>query len=143
MVILRPKEKADIIEDIVCRYYEFNKADMYEKTRKRRIVRVRQILHYLLKKHTALALREIGEMSEDKENYKNHATILHSVSTVTNELMFDTELQKEVDYLEKIIVRKIKPRHSKTMLELRMKLIRIMRTSKNEEILKAEMMMIL
>jgi chromosomal replication initiator protein len=143
MVILRPKEKADIIEDIVCRYYEFNKSDMYEKTRKRRIVRVRQILHYLLKTHTALALREIGEMSADKNNYKNHATILHSVNTVTNELLFDAELQKEIDYLQKVIVKKIKPRHSKTMLELRMKLIRVMRTSKNEDILKAELINLL
>lgn len=143
MVVLTPQEKADIIQDIVCDYYDLTVEELHLKTRRRVIVRARQIMHYLVKRHTILALREIGEMSKDKENYKDHATVLHSVKTVTNDSSHDSLLRRELEDMDKVIVRKIRPRHSKNMLDFRMKLLKLIRLSKNEEILRCEVMNLL
>ena len=65
--------------------------DLKSKKRVSHINRARQVCMYVLKKHTNLTLQEIG-----KEYCRDHSTVLHSVRTIENELLYDADLRDTV-----------------------------------------------
>lgn len=95
-------EKQNItIEEIIDKVsMQYNiKGELIEsKSRKKEIVLARQIVMYLARKHTALSLKTIGE----KFN-RNHATVIHSCTTIDNLLDTDAKLKEEYELLNSII----------------------------------------
>jgi chromosomal replication initiator protein len=69
-----------IIQKIKDRYKVGN--EIFEKSRKKEIVEIRQLCQFYLRKHTLLSLAKIGEITG---NY-NHATVLYSVQVI-NDIM--------------------------------------------------------
>lgn len=69
---------------------------------KRKIIQVRQICHYIMKKYTAYSLAKIGyEIGE-----KDHATVLYSFRTIQN--LFDTNTE-DIVKLVTLIEKEIEP----------------------------------
>lgn len=75
------------IINAVCEEMGTSQADFFTKSRKRNIVQARQLSMYFSKKYTKAPLITIGEQCGGKD----HATVIHSLKTVTN--LFDTDKQ--------------------------------------------------
>lgn len=92
-----PKEITleEIIES-TCELMNVKEEDIYGKSRKANIVLARQLSMYLAQELTQLTTSKIGILVGNR----NHATVIHSVKTISNKLKTDKELKKSVDDLE-------------------------------------------
>ena len=101
------KINIDIILREVCNYYQLTPKQLFEKTRKREIVRPRQIFYYLSTKYTIFTLNRIGQYSgKHSNNTQDHATVLHAKATIKNDIWQNFEGTEKVikeisDNLEK------------------------------------------
>jgi hypothetical protein len=89
----------NFIIHIVQSYLEVSENYHTRKTRKREIVFARQVAMYLIKKHTKLSLKKIGEYFGGKD----HATVLHSVKTIDNLMEVDRQIKATVKDIDKIV----------------------------------------
>lgn len=89
------------VKEMVCTYYGVNSEALKQNSRKKEMVKCKQISMYLIKKHSNMSLESIG-----KEFGKNHATVIYSIKTISNYLEWDRDLVNEVDELEKIVILK-------------------------------------
>ena len=78
------REKAGIITDNVCRYFNVNKRELKTTSRRREIVEPRQFVFYFCRKLTSLTTPALGAMFN-----KDHATILHGCRNVESLICFN------------------------------------------------------
>ncbi len=91
----------DKIQSTVCQYFNITSEDLLSKTRKRRIVQARQIAMYLSRNLiSGCSLTNIGA----RLGGKDHATVLHACSTVTDLMSTDKIFRKYVTDLEGLLV---------------------------------------
>ncbi|MBI1999196.1 MAG: chromosomal replication initiator protein DnaA [Parcubacteria group bacterium] len=86
------------VEDIVhvvSEFYNIEKSTIYEKTRKKEIVKPRQIIMYILREDLSISFPTIGQ----RLGGRDHTTVIHSCDKIKNDLKKDTVL---VDELERI-----------------------------------------
>ena len=79
------------IQKIIADFYNINVKDLTDQNRNKKIVIARQIAMYLSKKNCNLSLKAIGE----KFN-KNHATIIHAINAVEQQLNCHSKISEEV-----------------------------------------------
>ncbi len=89
----------DRIQDVVCDYFNINRDMMLSKTRKREIVQARQIAMYLGRSLTKTSLAAIGAQIGGKD----HATVLHACSTVSDLIETDRNFKQYVSDIEKLL----------------------------------------
>ena len=96
--IARQKQQItiDSIKNLVCRHYKITVNDLVSNSRKRSIVRPRQIAMYLSRKYTDQPLQAIGRSFN-----RYHATALHSIGLVEREIKQSGALREQVLYLSK------------------------------------------
>lgn len=70
------------------------------KTRLREVVICRQMIHYILEKHTSMSLQSIGLKIGDRD----HATVLHSKRTILNLMDTDRGFKEHVQKIESIFL---------------------------------------
>ncbi len=87
----------DYIQKVVCDYFDLSIDNLKSKTRKRNIVRARQLAMYFSKQLTKSSLANIGARCGGKD----HATVLHACKTVTNLADTDKDFRQYVQELEK------------------------------------------
>lgn len=87
----------DVIQDIVCDYFNVPIDQLKSKTRKREIVQSRQIAMYFAKNLTKSSLATIGS----RIGGKDHATVLHACKTVNNLIETDKRFKTHIDEIEK------------------------------------------
>jgi chromosomal replication initiator protein len=94
--IVRQRENItiDAIKKLVCKYYGISVNDIVSSSRKRSIVRPRQIAIYLSRRYTDSPLQTIG-----KSFNRYHATALHSIGAVEREIKEKSPVQKQVEFL--------------------------------------------
>ncbi len=90
----------DTVRNAVCSIFEMKPEKLVMRSRKRDVVVARQIAMFLTKKHTSMALANIGALL----GHYDHATVLHACKTIEGQLQVDKELQKQVEEIEKILV---------------------------------------
>ncbi len=83
------------IESLVCKYFDVDLQEIRGFRRYRQLVIPRQIIMFLLRRYTKMSLKGIGKLY-----HKDHATVIHSITTVLNLLETDADYRKEVLYLE-------------------------------------------
>jgi chromosomal replication initiator protein len=83
----------DLIEKVVCEYFNMPTEVLHSNTRKREIVQVRQIAMYFSKSQTKESLSTIGLQLGGKD----HATVLHAFKTVTNLMDTDKNFKRYID----------------------------------------------
>jgi chromosomal replication initiator protein len=88
------------IRKIVSKYLNIDNSDMDIETRKREIVKARQITMYFSKIKTKNSLSYIGS----KIGNKDHATVLHAYRTVINEIGTDKNYSKQINNIEKLLI---------------------------------------
>lgn len=81
----------DVVEK-VSRYYDIDHASIYEKTRRKEVVKPRQIIMYILREDFQISYPAIGK----KLGGRDHTTVIHSCEKIKNELKSDQELEEEI-----------------------------------------------
>lgn len=84
------------IIDAVCEETGVTEEQILSKARSNEISLARQIAMYLTKKHMDKSLQTIGEMF----GKRTHATVLHAISTIKNQMEIDPVLKRRVERLE-------------------------------------------
>jgi len=90
---------------LIRRACEFTRADpdkIQMKTRKREYVYTRDIVWFILKKHTELSLGKLGQLFADYD----HATVLNAKKVYQNLCDTDRTWKIEVDAIEKEFIKK-------------------------------------
>jgi len=91
----KPK-KTVLIKDIVkivSDFYNIDEESIYNKTRRKEVVRPRQVLMYILREDFSISFPSIGE----KLGGRDHTTVIHSYEKVKEEMKTDTILAQEIN----------------------------------------------
>ena len=83
----------DVIKKMVCKDYKISITDIVSSSRKKSILRPRQIAIYLSRRYTDTSLQAIGRSFN-----RYHATALHSIGVIERELKENGLLQKQLDF---------------------------------------------
>jgi len=94
---MKPKKNIAIkdVVKIVSEYYKLEEASIYEKTRKKEIVKARQVVMYLLREDFNVSYPLIGQ----KLGGKDHTTVIHSCLKIKNDLKNDPQLLQELEQI--------------------------------------------
>lgn len=95
-----PSISISSVQRSVCEYFNITREDLVSTTRKRQIVQARQIAMFLCRKMIAnCSLSTIGS----EIGGKDHATVLHACSTVSDLMSTDRTFRKYVSDIERMI----------------------------------------
>ncbi len=86
----------DRIQKTVADYYQIRLPDLLGRRRTRSLALPRQIAMYLCRKHMQASFPEIGH----KFGGKDHSTVVHACSKITNCLTEDETMQQQINQLE-------------------------------------------
>lgn len=97
----KPKKLLSIKEVVktVSDYYSIDEDSIYNKTRKKEVVRPRQVVMYILREDFGISFPSIGE----KLGGRDHTTVIHSYEKVKGELKTDALLSQEVSQLRSML----------------------------------------
>lgn len=84
----------------VAEFYGIEEESIYEKTRRREVVRPRQVIMYLLREDFSVSYPAIG----NKLGGRDHTTVIHSCEKVKREIVDDMELAKEIQDIRTLLV---------------------------------------
>ena len=90
----------DKVQTAVCDYFNISREMLLSKTRKRHIVQARQIAMYMSRNMINCSLSTIGS----EIGGKDHATVLHACTTVTDLMSTDKTFKQYVTDIEKMLV---------------------------------------
>lgn len=90
------------VDEVVRRiagYYEIAEKSIYEKTRKKEVVKPRQIIMYILREEFGVSYPSIGE----KLGGRDHTTVIHSCEKIKEEMKANIALEQELDHIRALI----------------------------------------
>ncbi len=93
--LLSYKEVVKIIAD----FYKIEEESIYEKTRKKEVIKPRQIIMYILREDFSISYPSIGE----KLGGRDHTTVIHSYEKIKSEIKSDMLLSKEIQEIRGMI----------------------------------------
>jgi chromosomal replication initiator protein len=90
----RPRKTLAVgdVVDKVARFFDIESASIYEKTRRKEVVKPRQIIMYILREDFQVSYPAIGK----KLGGRDHTTVIHSCEKIKNDLKTDSELEEEI-----------------------------------------------
>lgn len=99
---IRTKKSISIpdVVKLISDYYQISDSFIYKKTRRKDIVRPRQIVMYVLREDFDISYPMIG----DKLGGRDHTTVIHSYEKIKNELKNDPHLSKEIDDIRALLL---------------------------------------
>lgn len=93
--MLSVKEVVKVISD----YYNIQEGDIYEKTRKKEVLKPRQIAMFILREDFNISFPTIGQ----KLGGRDHTTVMHSCEKVEKDMKDDLSLMQEIDQLRAML----------------------------------------
>lgn len=96
-----PKRSMSIEEVVqaIAQYYRIDEQSIYDKTRRKEVVKPRQLLMYLLREDFNVSYPLIGE----RLGGRDHTTVIHSCEKVKESLKSDMTLSQEVDQIRSML----------------------------------------
>lgn len=97
----KPK-KVLAVKDVVkaiADFYNVDEKSIYEKTRRKEVVKPRQVIMYFLREELEISYPSIG----DKLGGRDHTTVIHSCEKIKGELKVDTILAQQIDQLKAML----------------------------------------
>jgi len=94
---IKPKKNAsvkDIIKSIA-EFYNIEEKVIYEKTRRKEVVKPRQVAMYILREDFNISYPSIGE----KLGGRDHTTVIHSCEKIKNDIKTNNSLLQEIEEL--------------------------------------------
>ena len=97
----RPRKSLAIsdVVDKVARFFDVEPSSIYEKTRRKEIVKPRQLIMYILREDFHVSYPAIGQ----KLGGRDHTTVIHSCEKIKNELKKSQDLEEEVSQLRMLL----------------------------------------
>lgn len=94
---ISPKKLVSIKEivKIVSEFYNIEENSIYEKVRRKEVVKPRQLIMYILREDFSVSYPSIGE----KLGNRDHTTVIHSCNKIKNNLKVDSLLSQELDQI--------------------------------------------
>ncbi len=89
------KEVVKVISD----FYSIEEESIYEKTRRKEIIKPRQVVMYILREDFNISYPSIG----DKLGGRDHTTVIHSCEKIKNDLKADNLLSDEITQIRNLL----------------------------------------
>jgi len=98
----RPQKNISVknVVDKVSNFYGIDEESIYEKTRRREVVRPRQVIMYILREDFSISYPTIGS----KLGGRDHTTVIHSCEKIKREILVDNELSREIQNIRTLLV---------------------------------------
>jgi chromosomal replication initiator protein len=97
----RPRKSlavSDVVEKI-SRYFDIDPASIYEKTRRKEVVKPRQLIMFILREDFQVSYPAIGQ----KLGGRDHTTVIHSCEKIKRVIKEDPELEEEVSQIRLLL----------------------------------------
>ena len=96
----KPKKLLSVKEvvKIVCDFYNIEESLVYEKTRRKEILKPRQIAMFILREDFNISYPTIGQ----KLGGRDHTTVMHSCEKIKNDIKNDLSLIQEIDQIRAV-----------------------------------------
>ena len=97
----RPRKSlavADVV-DKIARYFDVEPASIYEKTRRKEVVKPRQLIMYILREDFQVSYPAIGQ----KLGGRDHTTVIHSCEKIKRDLKDNPELEEEISQVRSLL----------------------------------------
>lgn len=97
----RPRKSLAVsdVVDKIARYFDVEPASIYEKTRRKEVVKPRQLIMYILREDFQVSYPAIGQ----KLGGRDHTTVIHSCEKIKNELKTKPELEEELGQVRMLL----------------------------------------
>ena len=94
---VKPKKNVSVKEvvKIIASFYNLEENTIYEKTRRKEVVKPRQVIMYILRKDFNVSYPSIGE----KLGGRDHTTVIHSCKKIEDELKDNNLLEQELEQI--------------------------------------------
>ena len=99
---VKPKRSVAVkdVVKIISDFYSIEETSIYEKTRKKEIIKPRQVIMYLLREDFNISYPSIGE----KLGGRDHTTVIHSCEKIKTDLKSDPALEQELTQIRNLLV---------------------------------------
>jgi len=98
---IKPKRTVSVKEVIktVAQFYQIEEKSLYEKTRRKEIVKPRQVIMYILREDFNTSYPYIGQ----KLGGRDHTTVIHAYEKIKKDLRDDSLLVQEIDQIKVLL----------------------------------------
>jgi chromosomal replication initiator protein len=98
---IKPKRMLSVKEliRIISNFYNIDEESIFQKTRRKEVVRPRQLIMYILREDFNISYPSIGE----KLGGRDHTTVIHSCEKIKNDLKNDPLLSQELVQIRSMI----------------------------------------
>jgi chromosomal replication initiator protein len=98
----KPKKMVSVKDVIktIADFYNIDESSIYEKTRRKEVVKPRQLIMYILREDYDVSYPSIGE----KLGGRDHTTVIHSCEKIKNDLKNSDTLAQEIKQIRSILV---------------------------------------
>lgn len=97
----RPRKSLAVsdVVDKIARYFDIEPSSIYEKTRRKEVVKPRQLIMFILREDFQVSYPAIGQ----KLGGRDHTTVIHSCEKIKREIHEDSELEEEVSQIRLLL----------------------------------------
>jgi len=97
----KPKKMLSVkdVVKVVSEFYNIDEDSIYNKTRRKEVVRPRQVVMYILREDFNISFPSIG----DKLGGRDHTTVIHSYEKMKEEVKIDSLLAQEITQLRSML----------------------------------------
>ena len=97
----KPKKNISIkdVIRVTSEFYGIEEIVIFEKGRKKEVIKPRQVIMYLLREDLDISFPSIG----DKVGNRDHSTVIHSYEKIKNDLKTDPELVQEINQIRSML----------------------------------------
>ena len=97
----KPKKNISIkdVIKVTSEFYGIEEIAIFEKGRKKEVIKPRQVIMYLLREDFDISFPSIG----DKVGNRDHSTVIHSYEKIKNDLKTDPELVQEINQIRSML----------------------------------------
>jgi chromosomal replication initiator protein len=97
----KPKKNISIkdVIKVVSDFYNIDEDSVYDKTRKKEVVKPRQVIMYILREDLSVSFPSIG----DKMGGRDHTTVIHSCEKVKEDLKTNPVLMEEIAQIRALL----------------------------------------
>lgn len=98
---IKPQKSVSIkdVMRVVSEFYNIDEKNLYEKTRRKEVVKPRQIVMYLLREDFNTSYPYIGQ----KLGGRDHTTVIHAYEKIKNDIKIDQLLNQDVNKIREIL----------------------------------------
>lgn len=98
---IKPKKTVSIknVAEVVANYYNIPERSLYDKTRKKEVVKPRQVIMYILREDFNTSYPYIGQ----KLGGRDHTTVIHAYEKIKVDLKNDPSLGQQIDQIRLLL----------------------------------------